>query len=371
MILGFSACLGRAEVDHASLWKAYAGRFLSQDGRVIDPQGGDRTTSEGQSYALFFALVNNEPARFETILHWTQTNLAFGDLGTHLPAWSWGKAKDGQWKVLDANSAADSDMWIAYDLLEAGRLWREPRYTGLGRKLAAQIARREVVMIPGVGFMLSPGSIGFNFPNGWVFNPSYLPVFVLDRLAANDPAGPWVGIAVNVPQLVAMSSRGGFAMDWVSYSRATGYAPSLATAPKSEGALGSYDAIRVYLWAGMLDGAHPAKGRLMESLFGMGTYLRQHGAPPEKVNAAGMPGKQDAPVGFSAAVLPYLRSIPDDGAATRQWARVESQVDEKTGLYGPSPTYYDENLTLFATGWLQKRFQFGVNGQVLVPWGHP
>jgi endo-1,4-beta-D-glucanase Y len=33
--------------------------------RVIDRQGGDRTTSEGQSYGLFFALVANDRARFE------------------------------------------------------------------------------------------------------------------------------------------------------------------------------------------------------------------------------------------------------------------------------------------------------------------
>jgi len=370
-VLALKPAPGVCKVEHARLWQAYANHFLSADGRVIDPQGGDRTTSEGQSYALFFSLVNNEPTRFETILKWTQANLAMGDLGTHLPAWSWGKGKDGQWGILDPNSASDSDMWIAYDLLEAGRLWSNPRYSNLGRKLVAQIARREVVTLPEVGAMLLPAPTGFRFPNAWIVNPSYLPVFVLDRLASIDPAGPWIGIAVNVPHLVETSSRAGFVMDWVSYTRAVGYAPSILAAPKSDGALGSYDAIRVYLWAGMLDEAHPAKSRLLKALFGMNAYLLNHSAPPEKVSATGQPEKQDAPVGFSAALLPYLRSIPDPDAATRQLERVESQVDEKTGLYGPVPIYYDENLTLFATGWSEKRFQFGINGQVLVTWGHP
>ena len=51
-----------------ALWNAYASRFIDGQGRVIDPQGGDRTTSEGQSYALFFALVNNDPVRFDQLL---------------------------------------------------------------------------------------------------------------------------------------------------------------------------------------------------------------------------------------------------------------------------------------------------------------
>src|SRR5579884_3091583 len=104
------------------LWSAYSSRFIDAQGRVIDPQGGDRTTSEGQSYAMFFALVENDRARFDKLLHWTQDNLAGGDLSARLPGWLWGKDKDGTWHLLDAGPASDSDAWIAYDLLEAGRL---------------------------------------------------------------------------------------------------------------------------------------------------------------------------------------------------------------------------------------------------------
>jgi hypothetical protein len=116
------------ESDSARLWHAYAARFISGDGRVLDPQNNDWTTSEGQSYALFFALVNNDRARFDKLIAWTESNLASNDLGAHLPAWGWGKAKDGNWGVFDMNSAADSDLWIAYDLIEAGRLWKDLHY---------------------------------------------------------------------------------------------------------------------------------------------------------------------------------------------------------------------------------------------------
>ena len=172
---------------------------------MIDPLGGDRTTSEGQSYALFFALVNNDRTRFDKVLTWTTANLGQGDLGQHLPAWSWGHGSDGVWGVMDANSASDSDLWIAYDLIEAGRLWKDPHYTALGRRLAGLVAHREIVNLPSFGPALLPGAVGFKFPKFWVVNPSYTPVFVLNRLAAVDPAGPWADVAAMFPTLIQRS----------------------------------------------------------------------------------------------------------------------------------------------------------------------
>ena len=82
---------------------------------------GDRHL-RGQSYALFFALVDNDQARFEQLRRWTSENLAGGRLGERLPAWKWGRTETGEWGVLDENSAANADLWMAYSLLEGGRL---------------------------------------------------------------------------------------------------------------------------------------------------------------------------------------------------------------------------------------------------------
>lgn len=56
--------------------------------------------------------------------------------------------------VLDNNSASDGDIWMAWSLLEAGRLWKETRYTEVGTALLKRIAREEVVNVPGLGSML-------------------------------------------------------------------------------------------------------------------------------------------------------------------------------------------------------------------------
>jgi len=368
---------GRANVqspqtDHAPLWQAYSARFITSDGRVVDPQGGDHTTSEGQSYALFFALVNNDRARFDKVLAWTENNLASSDLGAHLPAWNWGRGKDGSWGVLDPNSASDSDLWIAYDLIEAGRLWNDPHYATLGRRLAAVIAHKEIADLPGLGPALLPGAAGFRFPKLFVLNPSYMPLFILQRLAAIDREGPWAGVATEVPTILERGAKNRFAMDWICYTPGEGFTPCLANGHKSPDPSGSYDAIRVYLWAGMLPDANPAKARILLALPGMNTYMQQHAAPPEKVNSDGVPMNTPGPVGFSAALLPYLSSNSNQASVAQQLVRIKSQLDEKSNLYGAGygtgPTYYDQNLVLFGSGWMEKRYQFGSSGELLVRW---
>jgi endo-1,4-beta-D-glucanase Y len=374
-----------------TLWNAYASRFIDAQGRVIDPQGGGRTTSEGQSYALFFALVNNDQARFEQVLKWTQTNLAQGDLAKHLPAWLWGKSKEGEWKTLDPNPAADSDVWIAYSLVEGGRLWKNSTYSNLGREMMGLIARQEVAELPGFGMMLMPGPTAlFTHKGTWTVNPSYVPLFIFERFSAIQPAGPWGAIAMNIPPLLKQSARHGFAMDWVDYMPSDGFYPAASpgaqpapsgstkgeqktdqkTEPKSDPppALGSYDAIRVYLWAGMLSEGQ-TRTDMLGSISGMGSYLGKHGAPPEKVSDLGIPLEQDGPVGFSAAVLPYLRAFPDASkTAAQQRIRMSAQLDPASGLYGKDPAYYDQNLVLFATGFLDERFRFGLRGELKVEW---
>jgi endo-1,4-beta-D-glucanase Y len=364
--------LARAAASPAErwpLWEGYAASFLDSRGRVVDPQRGDRTTSEGQSYGLFFALVANDRDRFDRLLNWTANNLAEGDLGTRLPSWLWGRDPAGQWKVLDPNSAADADLWIAYTLCEAGRLWHQPQYGLLGRRIAALIAAQEVVDLPGFGEMLLPGGVGFHpTPENWLLNPSYLPLPLFIRLAAVDPEGPWLGIAGRIPRLLAKSARRGFAMDWVNYSARDGFQP--ATMPEGSAvAGGSYDAIRVYLWAGLSDPETTGRAETLDAVAGMANYLVTHGIPPERIDSAGMNVGGNAPVGFSAALLPYLRGMGTKSAQTIQAARVAAQLDPATNLYGRPPAYYDENLALFGLGGMQHMFAFGRNGELQLRWG--
>lgn len=94
-------------------WERFKQDYISDGGRVIDPSDARQiTTSEGQSYALFFALAANDRDAFKTVLSWTQNNTAEGDLSARLPAWLWGRKNETEWTVLDTNSASDADIWI-------------------------------------------------------------------------------------------------------------------------------------------------------------------------------------------------------------------------------------------------------------------
>ena len=356
-----------------SLWDSYTARFIDTQGRVIDPQGGARTTSEGQAYALFFALAANDRTCFDRVLTWTQVNLAGGNLQTRLPAWLWGKNKDGEWKTLDPNPASDADVWMAYTLVEAGRLWKYPYYTNLGRQMMTEIAKSEVDDLPGFGLMLLPGPTGFHHDRTWTLNPSYLPLFIFERLATVDPVGPWRQIALGIPRLLQQSARHGFAMDWVDYVPGDGFYPTPALSDRDArpgvGPGGGYDAIRVYLWAGMLDGKGKTRAEMLSAVPAISVYLANHDAPPEKVSDQGIPVEQDGSVGFSAAVLPYLRAFPDlDKLSARQTIRLSQQKDTTSGLYGKDLAYYDQNLALFATGYMDGRFRFGPGGELKVEW---
>src|SRR5258708_9028216 len=127
---------------------------------------------------------------------------------------------------------------------------------------------------------------------------------------------------MNIPRLLRQSARHGFVMDWADYVPSDGFYPASAPGSAKPGSdqkgksdppppVGSYDAIRVYLWAGMLDGSGKTRTEMVGAISGMNSYLCNHGAPPEKVSDLGIPLEQDGPVGFSAAMLPYLRAFPD------------------------------------------------------------
>ncbi|KWF29976.1 cellulose synthase complex periplasmic endoglucanase BcsZ [Burkholderia pseudomultivorans] len=343
-------------------WEAFKRNFVSTDGRVIDVGSADsRTVSEGQAYGLFFALVANDRHAFDTILAWTENNLAQGDLSAHLPAWLWGRAPDGAWRVLDANAASDADLWIAYALVEAGRLWRERSYTARGALLAKRVLDDETAVVPGLGITLLPGPTGFRLANGqWRVNPSYSPPQVIRGLAARLPDDRrWAALAKSAARVLLDTAPKGFSPDWALYRAGAGFAPDPDTHAE-----GAYNAIRVYLWAGMLDPADPLAAPLLARFAPFADRIAAHGAPPEKVDTTtGVAGPNDGNGGFSAAAVPFLDARGQHALADAQAARVDALARQT------APGYYTSVLTLFGFGWRDGRYRFGADGSLDVRWG--
>jgi endo-1,4-beta-D-glucanase Y len=346
--------------DSWPLWNAYVERFISSDGRAIDSSAGGISTSEGQSYALFFSLVANDRALFRRLYDWTRDNLAGGRLDARLPAYKWGRRGDGSWGGLDDNSAADSDLWIGYTLIEAGRLWSDAELTRTGRALLENVVAREVARLPGLGAMLLPAPRGFVHGRSWRLNPSYLPLQLLQGLASEGVPGPWGEIRTNTIRMIEARATRGFIDDWVGYEPRAGF-----VADPVHGAIGSYDAIRVYLWQALLDPRDRAGAQL--GLDGIYDYWHEHGRVPERIDtrrpSANVPA---GPVGFLAVLLPRVARSADEAERARLVRELESVRDGR--LYGRPPTYYDQNLILFAQGFIERRYRFAVDGRVVPAW---
>jgi endo-1,4-beta-D-glucanase Y len=356
---------GVAPADDAAAtwpaWDRFASRFIQADGRVIDLTFDGKSTSEGQSYALFFALVANDRARFDTVLAWTSSNLADGQLGEQLPGWLWGRHDDGNWAIKDRNAAADADLWMAYTLLEAGRLWHTASYDTLGRKLLALVRDREVADAGAAGLVLLPGPVGFKLSNEkFRLNPSYLPGFMFRYLDAADPKGPWAKIWQGYLHAAPVIYSAGVAPDlYVVNSRGV-VAPDTERAPA-----GSYDAIRVYLWAGM---SGEQSRDLVRLLTPFATIIGKLGAPPEKVDpATGAPlAASYSPIGFAGAVLPFLSALHEDALLRVQVSRLT--IDAGRAKFGAATNYFDQALILFGQGWLDEQYRFDDEGRLQPKW---
>jgi endo-1,4-beta-D-glucanase Y len=368
-IAGLVAALGIALplASHAApscsnwpAWDSFRSHFVNDGGRVIDPATPPGyTTSEGQSYGLFFALVANDQESFARILRWTEDNLAQGDLTAHLPAWQWGKRDDGNWGVVDTTAASDADLWIVYALSEAGRLWKVQKYTATAQLLAERVLREETVDVTGLGRVLLPGTQGFQpQPDMVRLNPSYTPIELMRHFAALYPQPEWKALASTSIDVMVRSSPRGYAPDWVLYKTGSGFLPDASTK-----AAGSYNAIRVYLWNGMLADDEPVRSILLKTFAPAAQYVVKNGTPPLETNTREGSASGTGSAGFSAAMLPFLAASHLPDAAKQQRLRVEARSPLER-----ADNYYDQALTLFGLGWTEGYYRFARDGSLIARW---
>lgn len=214
--------------------------------------------------------------------------------------------------------------------------------------------------------MLLPAPRQFELESGGSrLNPSYYPVQLLRVFATADSTGGWDQVIANSVKLLDESSPKGYAPDWVSYIPGQGYLSDMQHA-----ATGSYDAIRVYLWWGMLSRQDAESARLKKIIYGMNQLIpKQEVTPPETVNAQTGAVSGISPPSFSAALLPYFSAMGNKTALRLQRERLIAQQDASTGiLIGVDPRYYDQVLALFGLGWMEHRFAFSPQGQLVAPW---
>ena len=330
-------------------WDAFKSANVNDSFRVVDYSDNRRiTTSEGQSYAMFFALVAGDKEAFRKLLQWTENNLASGDITKNKPAWLWGK-NGSNWGVIDNNNAADSDMWIAYCLLEAGRLWMRPDYAAKGRAMM-DLLKKDVRDVKGLGKVLLPGYKGFEQPDFVTLNPSYYPVFILRRFALEDKE--WNAVTEGTVRALVRSAPRGYAPDWVRFDRQG----KVRNEKGADYVLGSYNAIRTYMWAAMMSPADPVRDVLVEQFEPFAKLTRETNMPPEKINVITGERQGYGSPGFAACVLELLGNGP-----TQNYLRTVIENDPIIG-----ENYYRNTLMVYAIGFDRGLYRFDRNGYLIL-----
>jgi endoglucanase len=152
------------------------------------------------------------------------------------------------------------------------------------------------------------------------------------------------------------SSPRGYAPDWVLYRASGGFQPDAESK-----AIGSYNAIRVYLWAGMMAADDPVRAVLLKTFAPVAQHVAREGTPPLEIDTRQGSNNGVGSPGFSAALLPFLAASKQDAALQQQTLR----IDAKSPLER-SDNYYDQALALFGLGWIEGRYRFARDGALIL-----
>lgn len=324
----------------AATWAAYQESFMEADGRVIDRGDHDRSTSEGQAYAMVRALVMDDREAFARVRGWTSANLQGLD-PTRLPAWSWGRGANGAWGVSDSNPASDADQWMAWALLGAARAWDRPDYRQEALGLLARIWDEETMEIAGQRVLL---------PGPWAkttdpvrLNPSYWLPFAWRAFAEADPAHAWASLIDPAYRLLeACRSANSLPPDWCHVRVADGIVVPAPRGHEADDDFG-FEAFRLaWTLAAEAKWHHEIRARRLLRDFG---ELSDRWTLERKIPAVIAPGGRGRVDweygGMYGAMLPAW-ALVRKGTADALWSDVIVPSRAAHG-WGPETDYYGQN----------------------------
>jgi endoglucanase len=327
-------------------WRAYVGRFIQGDGRVIDPKTGDSSTSEGQAYAMLRAVWMDDRAVFERTYTWARNNLNAGVRSDSLWAWKWGRAPDGSWRVLDAAFASDADQDAALALIMASRQWNDATYLQDARRILADLWTSGTVVSSGRRLLLGGDSLCQG--RTCRLNPSYYAPYAYRIFAKHDPAHPWMELVEgSYYVLEATSSMTATLLptDWVLLDSSAG---TLRLGNENDSQY-SYDAFRTH-WRiaadAQLHGEPRADAYLRRSLAWVVEEWKSNNRLPAAISREGVPRAGHEAPEMLAALAPAVRRFsPEVGDA--MYRRVQSGLSG--GFWSDRESYYLQNWAWFGS----------------------
>ena len=237
-----------SQEDESPDWQLYKQRFMAGSGRIVDTGNGGISHSEGQGFAMLLAVAHGDRPAFDLIWNWTSANLQQRDDKLHV--WRWKPDLPGH--IDDTNNATDGDLLIAWALARAADDWGGESYGQAAVDLAQSLRRGLLRRVNGRSLLL-PGSVGFEFPDRIVVNPSYFVLPAYAALGEIDPSPVWPALEASAVAMIDEARFGPWHLppDWLELRRDG--KPHLAQGFESRF---GYEAVRVplyMLWAGYAD----------------------------------------------------------------------------------------------------------------------
>lgn len=333
-------------------WNYYKKVFISNDGRVMDHQRADITTSEGQAYAMMRALLMRDKTTFDKVYDWTKYNLQHKN--DKLFAWLWGQQKptiaqgEIKWGILDQNGATDAGVEIAICLILASKVWHQQSYLEDAKKIINDIWRLETVKIKGERIL----SAGMNQNKAEVVevNPSYFMIYSFRIFAKVDKSHDWQSLVNSSYRLT----------NWCIVHIPSGLPPDVFYIDKKTGVITFdkdksdffYDAVRTFYRFYvdyMLTGDKRATKLLSKSKLFI-TRWKQEGRFYTDYKQNGELKDYNEPVGSIALMLPVIDIYDKKVAKEIYISKIRDKYNNE-GYYGNPMDYYAQNLVWFGN-WL-------------------
>jgi endoglucanase len=333
-------------------WRGYVTAFIQADGRVIDHERDEASTSEGQAYAMLRAVWMGDHEVFDRVWRWTKTNLATGQDGLY--GYLWGKAPDGGYRLLSSDSATDADTDLGLALVLGAHRFGDPPLLTDAHRVIEAAWRHDIVTVAGMP-VASAGSWAPLRGGDVVVNPSYLSPYAYRIFAGIDPSLPWaqlVSTSYRILRDCSSSPLGsahsaGLPPNWCALDRGTGAARAAPSMPAAD-AYG-YDAFRTswrvavdVLWNESSDGL-----AYLRSLSSVVSDWDAHGdlAGVSTHDGTRRSGADVAAVGGGMGALLAL----DAQAAQSAVHSLEASVADHGGaaLFADPRNYYEQNWAWF------------------------
>lgn len=340
----------------AESWKTYRQRFIQDDGRVIDYEASDRSTSEGQAYAMLRAVLIDDQATFERTLVWGENNLQRLENGKRIDslwAWKWGRKENGTWGAIDNNFASDGDIDAVTALIFAYRRWGRQEYLDLALVKLKDLWNNSTAIGANGKRYLLPGPVAAFVPNASTLhlNPSYLAPYAFRIFAQVDKKHDWLSLVETSYEILENSAKistVGLPSDWVALDITKNqYLPLQKDSPIQT--LYSFDAYRVW-WRVALDAAWFNSERAKAYLDTSSKYLqktwREKSRLPARID---LQGKQLVEYeATSQYAMFYVAMKLVEPKIAKEILEEKLLPQYKQGIWDDYEAYYTQNLAWLA-----------------------